>query len=230
MGHFYSSATVPFIKALIVEMKSTFSLNNLAMTCLNPDKILKENDEKFLDYGKNDISALYGFYGKQRDDVFEGRRVTSLSILACRADSLAAEYNGYKAYVAGQRKTIQNLKNEERNHETRLFKPVQTDTKKRDMKAIEAELSEIKKKMCSPVAVENLLDDAVLSTTFPTIWRLLKVYVIIPFSEAIVERGFSKMNLIMTQKRCSLDSINLDALMQISFWKKSWRAMRLKKS
>ena len=98
------------------------------------------------------------------------------------------------------------------------------------MKAIEAELSEIKKKMCSPVAVENLLDDAVLSTTFPTIWRLLKVYVIIPFSEAIVERGFSKMNLIMTQKRCSLDSINLDALMQISFWKKSWRAMRLKKS
>ena len=197
---------------------------------MNPDKITKENDKKFLDFSKNDISTFYDFYGKQRDDVFEGRRVTSLSILACRADSLAAEYNGYKAYVAGQRKTIQNLKNEERNHETRLFKPVQTDTKKRDMKAIEAELSEIKKKMCSPVAVENLLDDAVLSTTFPTIWRLLKVYVIIPFSEAIVERGFSKMNLIMTQKRCSLDSINLDALMQISFWKKSWRAMRLKKS
>ena len=197
---------------------------------MNPDKIPKENDKKFLDFSKNDISTFYDFYGKQRDDVFEGRRVTSLSILACRADSLAAEYNGYKAYVAGQRKTIQNLKNEERNHETRLFKPVQTDTKKRDMKAIEVELSEIKKKMCSPVAVENLLDDAVLSTTFPTIWRLLKVYVIIPFSEAIVERGFSKMNLIMTQKRCSLDSINLDALMQISFWKKSWRAMRLKKS
>ena len=153
-----------------------------------------------------------------------------MSILACRADSLAAEYNGYKAYVARQRKTIQNLKNEERNHETRLFKPVQTDAKKRDMKAIEAELSEIKKKICSPVAFENPLDDAVLYTAFPTIWRLLKVYVIIPFSEAVVERGFSKMNLIMTQKRCSLDSINLDALMQISFWKKSWRAMRLKKS
>ena len=88
----------------MVKMKGAFSLDNLpvlrAMTCLNPDKIPKENDEKFLNYGKNDISTLYDFYGKQRDDVFEGRRVTILPILACTADSLAAEYNGYKAYVA----------------------------------------------------------------------------------------------------------------------------------
>ena len=88
------------------------------------------------------------------------------------------------------------------------------------MKAIEAELSEIKKKICSPVVVENLLDDTVLSAAFPTIQRLLKVYVIIHFSEAVVEKVFSKMNLIMTKRRRSLDSINLDALLQISFWKK----------
>ena len=64
------------------------------------------------------------------------------------------------------------------------------------MKVTEAELSEIKKK-----PVENLLD-TVLFAAFPTIQRLLKVYVIVPFSEAVVERGFSKMNLIMTKKRC----------------------------
>ena len=68
--------------------------------------------------------------------------------------------------------------------------------------------------------VENLLDDTVLSAAFPTIQRLLKVYVIIPFSEAVVEKVFSKMNLIMTKRRHSLDSIKLDALLQISFWKK----------
>ena len=75
--HFYSSTTIPFIKALIVEIKGAFSLDNLpilsAMTDLNPDKIPKENDENFLDYGKNDISTLYDFCGKQRDDIFEGR-------------------------------------------------------------------------------------------------------------------------------------------------------------
>ena len=70
------------------------------------------------------------------------------------------------------------------------------------------------------MAVENLLDDTVLSTAFPNIRRLLKFYVIIPFSEAVIERSFSKINLIMTKKSCSLDSINLGALMRISFRKK----------
>ena len=53
-------------------MKGAFSLDNLAvlrvMTCLNPDKIPKENDKKFLDYGKNDVSTLYDLYGKLRDE------------------------------------------------------------------------------------------------------------------------------------------------------------------
>ena len=65
--HSYSSTTVLFIKALIAEMKGAFSLNNLpilrAMPFSNLDKIPKENN-KFLDYGKNDISTLYDFYGK----------------------------------------------------------------------------------------------------------------------------------------------------------------------
>ena len=189
--HFYSSTTIPFIKALIVETKGTFPLGNLpvlrAITCLNPNKIPKEN-------GKNDISTLYDFYDKQRDDVFDGRRVTSLPILACKVDSLPAEYNGYKAYAARQRiKQYKVFKNVERNLKARLLQAsANRYKKKRDMKVIKAELSEIKKKMCSPMAVENLLDDTVLSTAFPTIRRLLRVYVIIPFSEAVVERGFSK--------------------------------------
>ena len=136
--HFYSSTTVPFIKPLIVEMKVAFLLDNLpvlkAMTCLNPDKIPKENDEKFLDYGKNYFSALHDFYGKHRDDVFEGRKVTSLSILACTADSLAAEYNGYKASVARQTiKQYEISKKEERNLEARLLQASGNRYKKREM-------------------------------------------------------------------------------------------------
>ena len=101
-------------------MKGAFLLDNLsvlrAMTSLNPDKIPKENDQKFLDYGQNDISALYDFYSKQMDDVFEGRQVTSLPILACTADSMAVEYNGHKAYVVRQTiKRYKILKKEERN-------------------------------------------------------------------------------------------------------------------
>ena len=56
--------------------------------------------------------------------------------------------------------------------------------------------------MCSPVAVENLLHDTVQSGAFSTIQTLLKVYVIMTFSETVVERSFSKINLIMTKNRC----------------------------
>ena len=75
-----------------------------------------------MDYGKNDIATLHDFYGKQRDDIFEGRQVISLPLLACTADSLAAEYNGYKAYVARQRiKQYKTLNKEEINLEARLL-------------------------------------------------------------------------------------------------------------
>ena len=95
-----------------------------------------------MDYGKNDISTFYDFYGKQRDDVFEGRRVTSLPILACTADSLVAEYNGYKASVVRQRiKQCKILKKEERNLKARLSEASgnRYKKKKREVKVIEAE-------------------------------------------------------------------------------------------
>ena len=107
-------------------MKGAFSLDNLpvlrAMASLNPEKIPKENGEKSLDFGKNAISTLYDFNSTQGDDIFKGRRVTSLPILACTADSVEAEYNEYKAYVARQRiKQYKILKKEERNLEARLL-------------------------------------------------------------------------------------------------------------
>ena len=70
-----------------------------------------------MDYGKNDIATLHDFYGKQRDDIFEGRQFISLLLLAC-----TAEYNGYKAYVARQRiKQNKTLNKEEINLEARLL-------------------------------------------------------------------------------------------------------------
>ena len=100
---------------------------------MNPDKIPKENDKKFLDFSKNDISTFYDFYGKQRDDVFEGRRVTSLPILACTADSLVAEYNGCKASVVRQRiKQCKILKKEERNLKARLSQASANRHKKKE--------------------------------------------------------------------------------------------------
>ena len=102
------------------------------MTSLNPEKIPKENGEKSLDFGKNAISTLYDFNSTQGDDIFKGRRVTSLPILACTADSVEAEYNEYKAYVARQRiKQYKILKKRKEISKLGYYKPIQTDAKKK---------------------------------------------------------------------------------------------------
>ena len=56
-----------------------------------------------------------------------------------------------------------------------------------------------------------------VESTFPNIGKLLRLYVLIPQSEAVVERGFSNMKLIMTDKRTRLEPESLDFLMRISY-------------
>ena len=73
--------------------------------------------------------------------------------------------------------------------------------------------------MEDPVKIEDVLKDKVIETTFPNIQSLLKIYICIPQSEAIVERGFLKMNLILTKKWAMLDNDTLDALMRLSYRK-----------
>ena len=73
--------------------------------------------------------------------------------------------------------------------------------------------------MEEPVKVEDVLKDKVIETTFPNIQRLLKIYICIPQSEAVVEHEFLKMNLILTKKQSVLDNGSLDALMRLCYGK-----------
>ena len=74
------------------------------------------------------------------------------------------------------------------------------------MKETEDELSLIAEKVYNLLSVEDLLQDSVIETAFPSIQRLLKIYVLVPMSEAIVETEFS-----------ALDDNRLEMLMQISY-------------
>ena len=72
-----------------------------------------------------------------------------------------------------------------------LFNAQKYKTRKR-LKEIEDKISLIAEKVHNPLSVEDLLQDSVIETAFPSIWRLLKIYVLIPKSEAIVEEVFPK--------------------------------------
>ena len=71
--------------------------------------------------------------------------------------------------------------------------------------------------MENPVKVEDVLKDKVIETASPDIWRMLRIYIYIPQSEAIVEHGFLKMNLVLTKKRVVLDNHTMDVLMRLSY-------------
>ena len=56
-----------------------------------------------------------------------------------------------------------------------------------------------------------------VESAFPYIRKLLHLYVLILQLEAVVERGFSKMKLMMTDKHTRLEPESLDSLMRISY-------------
>ena len=87
------------------------------------------------------------------------------------------------------------------------------------MRELEDELYITAEKVNDSLSVENLLKDTVVKTAFPNIRRLLKSYVLIPSSEAVVERGFSKLGQIITKKRTSLEDNSLEISMRISHHK-----------
>ena len=191
----------------------------LTMMALDQHDIPSKEDDSFDSLRNDKIETLFKFYGKTQDDVFDGHRTSSPALLSCTQKLLKMEYGGYKNYIAQLKIDFkQKLVSEEAKIKASVQ---QTSAKKfksrRAVTELEQELSNIKKKMEDLVKVD-VLKDKVIETAFPNIQRLLKIYICIPQSEAVVEGGFSKMNLILTKKRTALDD-TLDALMRLSYRK-----------
>ena len=77
------------------------------------------------------------------------------------------------------------------------------------------------KRKSNPLSFEDLLQDNIVETVFPNVWCLMKIYVLIPMSEAFGERGFSKMGQIITKKGIALDNNSLEIWMCILYHKQS---------
>ena len=186
---------------------------------LDPSSIPASNDYLFLMYGENDISTAFDFYGKPAEDDYEGHKSYSPLLLNCTLDSLKLEYGGYKTYVATRNNKVKGeLELQLKSLNAKLicanaqkYKPTQ------EIKAIEREIVETKGKILAPVTALDLLDDSVVESAFPNIRKLHHLYVLIPQSEDVVERGFSKMKLIMTDKCTRLEPESLNSLMRISY-------------
>ena len=231
---FHTKVIQPFVKALVKEIKNAFDLTNLpilnAFLKLDPQDIPTKEATEFPSYGEKELKVLFDHYGTSKEDTFQERTIKANSLLDCSFSVLTVEYTNFKDYVADQKIALsEEYAGKEKSLQSRfLLVDAQKYKTRKQLKAIEDELKVVRSKKACPLTVEDLLRDTVIETAFPHVRRLLKIYVLIPMSEAIVERGFSKMGQIMTKKRTTLDDNSLDTLMRISYHKEPLTSVEIK--
>ena len=79
---FHKKVTRPFLNQLVKEMKNAFDISNLpvlnAFLKLNPQKIPDKDSLLFENYGMEEVTLLHNFYGKGKEESFQGRTEDAL--------------------------------------------------------------------------------------------------------------------------------------------------------
>ena len=156
---------------------------------------------------------------KVKKTAFKGKQFKRMPYMIPNFHANLLAFSNFKSYICEQKAALSEEylgKVKSLKSKFNLFNPQKYKTRKQ-LKEIEHALSLIPEKVHNPLSVEDLLQDSVIETTFPSIQRLLKIYVLIPMSEDIAERGFSKIGKIVTKKHTALDDNSLEILMRISY-------------
>ena len=185
-AEFHQNVGVPFLNALLSEIEAAFDMESIepvqALLALDPSEIPTADDTSFVMYGSEKIKILFSSYGKERSDTYAGCTITCPALISCTEESLSLEYGGYKNYVASSKKSkIVELEREERKitAQLSLVKANKRSTNK-EIKWLETELENIKNRKGHPLSVMDILEDNIVSSVFPSIRYLLKLFVLVP--------------------------------------------------
>lgn len=222
---FHRKTVIPFISDLQAEISSAFSTAHMpvigAFDCLDVNRIPTEPElvEKECTL---QLRTLYEFYGSQKENVFEERRVVADRLIDCLQKTLELEYHGFATYMVKKREdTVRSLKENLKTVERKLAS-VTPKTRQKVKSDLEKEKNTLQKRLKEPVSTEKILTDEIMVAAFPNIRKLIKISAVMPVSQAVVERGFSRMNLICTESRTSLDPVSLDCLMRLSYFNRQF--------
>ena len=185
-AEFHQNVVVPFPNAILSETEAAFDMEIIelvqALLALDPSEIPTADDTSFVMYGSEKIKILFSSYGKERSDTYAGCTITCPALISCTEESLSLEYGGYKNYVASSKKNkIVELEREERKitAQLSLVKANKRSTNK-EIKWLETELENIKNRKGHPLSVTDILEDNIVSSVFPSIRYLLKLFVLVP--------------------------------------------------
>ena len=232
-AEFHSNVIKPFVTALINEITAAFDLSDLpilnAFLVLNPIFIPDSTSPEFGGYGIDELKVLHDFYESDATYHYQDRTTRCERLLHCPLQALELEFGGYKSYVETQRQRIKckaQTKQNSFNAKLQCLKVNRYYTKK-CIKAVELEIEAAQQKIKELLSVEDILRDKVIEQAFLNIQRLMVLYLLIPHTEAVIERGFSRMGQIMTKKCCTLDDKSLDILMRISYRKEPFKTSEI---
>ena len=201
------------------------------MSCIAPVEALlaldlisiPEANRNSMACGQDSINVAFEFYVNSKEDIYEERTKIGPALLNCRRESSQLEYTEYKNHVCTHRLDLADrISGLEENIKSRL---ALTEAKKyksqKTMKEIEREWQVIEEKLRSLLTVDDLLGDSVIDRGCLSEIKKPLLYLLVPQSEAVVERGFSCMKMIMTDRRTNLNSESLEAFMHLSHGNKS---------
>ena len=187
---------------LINEITAAFDLSDLpilnAFLVLDPISIPGSTSPEFGRYGIDELKVLYDFYGSNATDHYQGRTTRCERLLHCPLQALELEFGGYKSYVGAQRQRIKCEAQTKLNSFTAKLQCLKANrySTKKCIKAVELEIEAAHQKIKEPLSVEDILRDKVIEQAFPNIRRLMVLYLLIPHTKTVVERGFSRTGQI----------------------------------
>ena len=155
-------------------MKNAFNISNLpvlnAFPKLDHQKISDKDSLLFENCGMEEVIFLHNFYGKGKEDSFQGRTVQVDALYDTQLSCLLLEFSNFKSYICEQKVALsQEYLGEEKSLKSKfdLFNAQKYKTRKR-LKEIEDKLSLITEKVHNLLSVEDLLQDSVIETAFPS--------------------------------------------------------------
>ena len=126
---------------------------------------------------------IFYFYGNPLQDSYKGRTVVSPALIDCTQESLALAYKHCKEYMIIRRNdlSVELLAKENINRKLDCLK-VDATKIKMNIKIAEQVLMGIPNKQKESLSTKEFLNETVVSSAFPTICYLLKLFILVPIS------------------------------------------------
>ena len=218
LEQFHDNITLKIVKQLMKELCDSFQTSEFSVidsfNVYPPKNILPKLPEN---YGIESANNVYSFYGENKIDVYEERCLEAPAVIKCDKESFVSQSVTYFQLIS-KKKNKSKIEYEKKLEYTNN-KLCKSEKKKKCtaklFKQSSQEINDLEIKGNDPVSISDAL--LLANKVFPDVTKILNIIVICPASGAVVERGFSLMNLIMNDLRNSMNIRTLDALMQISY-------------